>query len=187
MRLRLSVRDARGSQADDLEYEEDSDEYLVHNAVRDSAPGLVLHAHIVASTGVNRTSVWALLQDPTRYFTTGLNKYTQYTFTTVAEVMGLVTNDARLIDVLKRVLEMDCPDGTKSWHVNAMLSRAKEEGYMHRLLEGGTASVKKSALNALGHAAVPPFQPKPAVGDDGWDTVVRVSVGVFCLGCNQPP
>jgi hypothetical protein len=125
------------SQADDLGLE--GDEALVYEAFRNAAPELLLGLQIDKLTGVEerrrqdivnvagrgtRTSVVlrALQAAGRGFFSTGTQHNVYYTLQAVADVLELVKNDARLIDLIAPVLaEVEGPDGIHIDDVRAPL------------------------------------------------------------------
>jgi hypothetical protein len=125
------------SQADDLGLE--GDEALVYEAFRNAAPELLLGTQIDKLTNVEkrrrqdivsvsdrgtRTSVVlrALQAAGKGFFSTGTGNNMSYTLQAVADVLELVKNDARLIDLIAPVLaEVEGPDGIHVDDVSAPL------------------------------------------------------------------
>ena len=125
------------SQADDLGLV--GEEALVYEAFRNAAPELLLGPQITALTGVEtsrrcdivnvagrgtRTSVVlrALQAAGKGFFSTGTGNNMSYTLQAVADVLELVKNDARLIDLIAPVLaEVEGPDGIHVDDVSAPL------------------------------------------------------------------
>ena len=128
------------SQADDLGLV--GEEALVYEAFRNAAPELLLGPEIDKLTGVEerrrrdivsvaarseRTKgasvvLRALQAAGKGFFRTGTGNYVSYTLQAVADVLELVKNDARLIDLIAPVLaEVEGPDGIHVDDVSAPL------------------------------------------------------------------
>jgi hypothetical protein len=125
------------SQADDVGLE--GDEALVYEAFLNAAPELLLGREITELTNVKtsrrrdivnvagrgtRTSVVlrALQAAGKGFFRTGTGNYVSYTLQAVADVLELVKNDARMIDMIAPVLaEVEGPDGIDVDDVSAPL------------------------------------------------------------------
>jgi hypothetical protein len=125
------------SQADDVGLE--GDEALVYEAFLNAAPELLLGREITELTGVveprrrdivNVSKRWRTTSDVLRalqaagkgFFGTGTGKNLYHTLQAVADVLELVKNDARMIDMIAPVLaEVEGPDGIDVDDVSAPL------------------------------------------------------------------
>jgi hypothetical protein len=115
------------------------EEALVWEAFRNAAPELLLGPQITALTGVEKSRRWdivnvagrgtrtsvalrALQAEGRGFFSTGTGNNMSYTLQAVADVLELVKNDARLIDLIAPVLaEVEGPDGIHVDDVSAPL------------------------------------------------------------------
>jgi hypothetical protein len=128
------------SQADDLGLV--GEEALVYEAFRNAAPELLLGTEIDKLTGVAKRNRCDIINLTARskhkkgasvvlralqaagkgFFSTGTRNNMYYTLQAVADVLELVKNDARLIDLIAPVLaEVEGPDGIRVDDVSAPL------------------------------------------------------------------
>ena len=128
------------SQADDLGLE--GDEALMYEAFLNAVPELLLGTEIDELINVKKSRrcdiinvaapskrtkgasvvLRALQAAGKGFFRTGTGNYVSYTLQAVADVLGLVKNEARLIDLIAPVLaEVEGPDGIHVDDVSAPL------------------------------------------------------------------